>query len=330
MQQFGYLPVYALEMHANNDSEAASGKPGWGTFLFVPDEEANSMGTKLSVSFAEPDVFDDNEDPLKVLAASDAELYIWDFFLKEPDYLPLGKVDDKGVDPLLSFASIFEKSLPEDGAYAGYSIVFSSPDAGYDLQGRMEIRNLQDVEYEPDIGILGRFGRIIRNEPTPEEEVDRLAGYRKQQLDLNEKAKVAAIEDKILKDTCFLASIRVYSTDKRVASLLVQTMKRMGIAANSLNTLVERTGMSTFEDLIFRRPGKNPFLLSSTELAGLWHPLLNDDNAATFVQMHHATSDQVIPAPGVAYIEDGSAGDIAAKTRELVAHAEKLREQGLL
>ena len=123
-------PVYALEIHANNDKGCSF--KGAGTYIFVPEEKKDLVKLPIASLYAKPVVYDDEEDPLKILSAEycddrgyirDNALFMYELSLTNDDYLPIRVWDTKGSgtsEPMQDFLGIFEHLQPDQ--FVGMSL----------------------------------------------------------------------------------------------------------------------------------------------------------------------------------------------------------------
>lgn len=268
------VPAYALEMHACNEKN--SPRNGYGTYIFVPDEMHKRVVNPVSSIFSKPSELYDDEDPLKILSAiyadyrgfsTNDQIAIYELACKGEDFYPLNVWDNNYAnDPLEEIFGVFDALAP--GEFAGISLIVIPPETDWELPGKMRIRYIEDPQYEEQIGIVETFSRIWHQEKMPEEEVDRLAGYQKQQLDPAEKEEIKAITGKI-DNHSFRCSLRVYASNSEIAEDLAGIiMQKTHGKYNSLE-IVNKKG--NLLDLAMRRESSKTFMLSAPEIASIWH-----------------------------------------------------------
>ena len=308
------VPAYALEIHSINEK----GNPlnGYGTYVFVPDDQQVKVIVPLTSIFSEPRHIYDDADPLKILAehfadedgfSTNDDLTIYELTCQNYDFYPLNTWT-KAIanDPLEEIFSVLD-SLTFD-EYAGISIVLVPPDDGWQTRGKMRIRSIQDPNYQESIGLFARIGRRVRGEPLPEEEVDRLAGYTTQQLDPDEKAEIDAITEKM--SCAFRCTIRVYASSPEIAEDLA------GIIIQKTNGKYNSMGIYTkvgnLRDLAMRKEGKSPFLMSDQEIASIWHVPAENTGGK---KRHHPLPAALTPPEELLMYPLGGPGDI----RKLIA-----------
>ena len=268
------VPAYALEIHAVMDKSYAYN--GYGTYVFVPDERRRMVTVPLKSIFSAPTELEDDEDPVKILASLYADesgwstndpMTIMELSCTSDEFYPLNTWSKElSNDPLEEIFGIFDAMGP--GQYAGISIVIIPPELDWEQRAKMRIRYIEDPEYEEEIGVIETFRRVIHGDELPDEEAERLAGYQKQQLDPHEKAEIDAISKKIDSD-CFRCTVRVYAYDYQTAKDLAGVIIQK--TSGKWNALEIVDDDCSLRDLAMRREGSRPFLMSSEEIASIWH-----------------------------------------------------------
>ena len=304
------VPAYALEMHAVMDKSYTYN--GYGTYIFVPDERRRMVTVPLASIFSRPMELEDDEDPVKILSSlysdengysTNSSMTIYELSCKQDEFYPLNLWSKElANDPLEEIFGIFDAMKP--GQYAGISIIVIPPEEGWEQRAKMRIRNIEDPEYQEEIGFVETMRRMWHGEDMPDEEVERLAGYKKQQLDPREKAEIDAISSKIGTD-CFRCTIRVYAYDDQTAQDLAGVMiQKSGGKWNTLE-IVDRN--CRLLDLAMRREGSKPFLMSSDEIASLWHVPAENTMGE---KLHKPLPAALIPPDELLTINVGEPGDI--------------------
>ena len=303
-------PVYALEIHANNDKGCSF--KGAGTYIFVPEEKKDLVKLPIASLYAKPVVYDDEEDPLKILSAEycddrgyirDNALFMYELSLTNDDYLPIRVWDTKGSgtsEPMQDFLGIFEHLQPDQ--FVGMSLTVVSPipvgpnKPDWRPPGKMKIREMTDPDYKADIGAFDRIGRMFRGEESPEEQAERLAGYKKQALDPFEKAKHDAILQKI-QSNAFRCTLRTYASHQELldkfTNLLIQNYM------SNYNSFEIVNKHPSLFNAALRREGSDPFMLSPDEIATLWYVADEATAAESVVKSLHR------PLPSMTSVPDG-------------------------
>lgn len=304
------VPAYALEMHACN--EKGSSRNGYGTYIFVPDEMHKRVVNPVSSIFSPPSELYDDEDPVKVLSAiyadhtgmsTNDQLTIYELGVRNEEFYPINIWDNSYAnDPIEEIFGIFDSLAP--GEFAGISLIAVPPENDWDRPGRMRIRYIEDPEYEEEIGIFETIRRLATDRRLPDEEVDRLAGYTKQQLDSNERAEIKAIETKITSHA-FRCSLRVYASNQAIADDLAGII--MQKAHGKWNSLQIVNRKANLLDLAMRREQLTPFLMDDEEIASIWHvPAENTCGE----KLHKPLPAALTPPDELIAISVGEPGDI--------------------
>lgn len=304
------VPAYALEMHSINEKNNPFN--GYGTFVFVPDERQKMVILPLTSNFSKPVEVYDEEDPLKVLAAKYADetgmsknksLAIYELSCSSDEFYPFELWNrDTANDPLEEIFGVFD-SL-ESGEFAGISIVVVPPEKDWDQKAKMRIRNIEDPNYEEEIGLIETVRRFTQGQEMPEEEAQRLAGYVKQQLDPSEKAEIAAITNKI-NTSVFRCSVRVYASNKDIADELAGII--MQRTSGKYNSLVVANRNANLRDIAMRKESSYSFLMSDDEIASIWH--VPADNTMG-EKKHKPMAASLKPPESLITINVGDPGDI--------------------
>lgn len=268
------VPAYALEMHAVNEKN--SPRNGYGTYIFVPDEMKKRVVNPVTSIFSKPSELYDDEDPLKILSAiyadhlgfsTNDQITIYELSCREEEFYPLNAWSNEYAnDPMEEIFGVFDAL--KSGEFAGISLVVVPPEEGWEQRGKMRIRYIEDPEYEEEIGILETFSRLFHGEDLPDEEAERLAGYKKQQLDSNEREEIKAIMSKINNST-FRCSLRIYASCQEIADDLAGII--MQKAHGKWNSLEIVNSKGNLLDLAMRREQSAAFLLDADEITSIWH-----------------------------------------------------------
>lgn len=305
------VPAYALEMHAVNEKNSPHN--GYGTYIFIPDNLTKSVVLPVTSIFSQPVELDDDEDQVKILSALYSDEYgmstnqaltIYELSCVNEEFFPINMWDRQFAnDPIEEIFGVFDSLAP--GEFAGISLIVVPPEANFDKKAKMRIRAIEDPEYTEEIGMIEAFRRIIKDERMPDEEVDRLAGYKKQMLDEEEKGMIDAIRNKVSNRSVFRCSLRVYGSSEQIATDIANLiMRRTSGKYNSLE-IVDRS--PKLLDLAMRREGKKPFLLSDDEIASIWHvPAENTQGQ----KRHHPLPAALTPPDDLITIDVGDPGDI--------------------
>lgn len=310
------VPAYALELHAIN--EKGNPRDGYGTYVFLPDEAIAGTTNTIRSLFSEPIELYDDEDPLKILSAlysdehgfSTAEqLTVYELGVQKEEFYPL-KIWDKfmGIDPLTELYGLFDVLKPDE--YAGISIVLVPGIVeGWNIRGRQRIRSIQDVDYQEEVPLTERIRRVVAGEDLPEEEVDRLAGYRKQQLDADEKAEIEAIWSKTKDDAQpFRCSIRIYASSPELAEQVADmVIQRTDGNARYSNRLMVTNKNGNLADLALRKECSTSFEITPGEIATIWHVA---DSETSGIKLHQPLPAATKPPDDLITLKTGGPGDI--------------------
>lgn len=304
------VPAYALEMHACNEKN--SPRNGYGTYIFVPDEMTKRTVNPVSSIFSKPTELYDDEDPVKILSAiyadhtgmsTNDQITIFELALKNEDFYPMNRWDNTYAnDPLEEIFGVFDSLAP--GEFAGISLIVIPPETDWEIPGKMRIRYIEDPEYEEEINIIEAFGRIFQGAELPEEEAERLAGYQKQQLDPTEKEEIKAISEKI-NSHAFRCSLRIYASNKEIAEDLAGIITQK--AHGKWNALEVTNKNGNLLDLAMRREASKTFMLSSPEIASIWHVPAENTMGE---KLHKPLPAALTPPEELLSINVGEPGDI--------------------
>ena len=312
----GEIPVYALEMHCVRDRKSL--QDGYGAYIFVPDSMRNRVILPIGSIFSKPIELYDEEDPVKILAASyagrnggdDKEVFVYELALAEPDYRPF-KIWDKNlaIDPLEERFGLFD-SLKE-GEFAGISLVFQPPPDDWRDPAKKAIREIEDPDYSAvGKGALQRFISFLNDEEpdrsvNDEKGTERMTGYKKQSLGMFEQALIAGIKDKIQAEA-FLCSLRVYASSDRVANELSTIVCQR--TSGPLNRLSVVNRAASLDDLARRKISQQAsFLMTIPEISTIWHV---PDEETSGKWCHRPLPEATEPPADILTIETGSIGDI--------------------
>ena len=305
------VPAYALEIHAINEQNHP--RNGYGTYVFVPDERNDMVVTPLTSIFSPPLEIWDEEDFMKALAATKADKWgyskeggpvVYELSCAEEEFYPLRMwTKEIANDPLEELFGIFDALHP--GEYAGVSIVVVPPEDDWNLAGRKRIRSIEDPEYRENIGIIETVTRIFNGDKLPDDEVDRLAVYKKQQLDPHEKEETDLIRSKIDGDDAFRCTIRVYASSaaraEQLAGVIVQK------TSWQWNSLYVNDKNSNLLDLAMRREGPGRFHMTANEIASIWHVPAENTSG---IKRHRPLPAALTPPDELLTIDIGDPGDI--------------------
>lgn len=311
-EQGNKVPAYALEMHAVNEKNNPHN--GYGTYIFVPDEFIKTVVNPVTSIFSEPQELDDDEDQIKVLSAlysdgnglsTNEALTIYELSCTKDEFYPINLWNNEFAnDPLEELFGVFDSLKP--GEFAGLSLIVIPPEEDYDKRAKMRIRYIEDPEYEEEVNFVEAMRRIIKNENLPEEEVERLAGYKKQQLSDAEKREIDAIYSKTEhSSSAFRCTLRVYGSNAEIAKELADLITRR--TSGKWNSLTIVDTAPRLLDLAMRREGSQPFLLCDDEIASIWHvPAENTIGR----NKHKPLPAALTPPDDLITIDVGAPGDI--------------------
>ena len=139
----------------------------------------------------------------------------------------------------------------------------------------------------------------------PEEEAERNAGYKKQQLDSQEKEEIDAIAEKIHGDNAFRCTIRIYASTEKLANQLAGVIVQK--AAGKWNSLEIINKNANLLDLAMRREGPGKFHMSAEEIASIWHVPAENTMGD---KRHHPLPAALTPPDELLTIDIGEPGDI--------------------
>jgi hypothetical protein len=347
-ERYGYkntAPTFSFEIHALND-DSSERKPirhdkfdddvildnpmdGYGTYVFVPESMRQSTVSVIGNIFTEPIDIPDDFDVLKVLAKTyvgeyeqeQPPIYTRELTAAQPEYYPLESWDAKApVDQMNEIFGVFERL--KKGEFAGISIPCRMASPDWKIEGNMRIREIEDPNYIAHPTFFQRVVNVLNDGDGQKQmggRVDRLAGYEKQSLDYNETAEVQAIKDKQLADT-FRCTIRVYASREDVADELCSVIRQR--TSGRWNHLRIASTRISLDDLAQRRIGRNSFIMSSDEIASMWH--VPDDGNHQFNRLHKAQPQISTPPESVVIVPSGGDGDIKALLKQYLKSNEQV------
>lgn len=347
-EQYGHgnsAPTFSLEIHALNDDttdrKVISSDPldddvtldnpmdGYGTYVFIPESTRQSTVSVLGNIFSAPIDIPDDYDITKILAKTyhgeeeheDPPLFTRELTLVEREHFPISIWDSKApTDYMNEIFSVFDRL--RKGEFAGISIPCRMADPSWKIEGNMRIREIEDPGYIAHPTMSQRLINFMREDPEHKRQmggrVDRLAGYDKQSLDVNEKSEIDAILNKQQQDS-FRCTIRVYSSREDIADSLCDVLRQR--TSGSYNKLRISSVRCRLDDIAHRKINKNSFILSADEIASIWH--VPDDNNSSFNKLHKAQPQISTPPESVVIVPNGGDGDIKSLLKQY------LRQQGV-
>lgn len=347
-EQYGHdnsAPTFSLEIHALNDDttdrKAIGSDPldddvtldnpmdGYGTYVFIPESTRWSTVSVLGNVFSTPIDIPDDYDMTKVLAKTyhgeeeydTPPLFTRELSLVEGEHLPIATWDGKApTDYMNELFSVFDRL--RKGEFAGVSIACRMADPSWKVEGNMRIREIEDPGYVAHPTMAQRLIGLVMEDAEHKRQmggrVDRLAGYDKQSLDVNEKSEIDAILGKQRQDA-FRCAIRVYSSREDVADSLCDVLRQR--TSGTYNKLRISSTRCRLDDIAHRKIGRNSFILSADEIASIWH--VPDDNNSSFNKLHKAQPQISTPPESVVIVPNGGDGDIKELLRRY------LRRQGV-
>lgn len=311
--------AYALEVHANNEPNHP--QIGYGTYVFVPDEVRDSSLTTMTTTYSDPLEVQDDEDPLKVLAdlyaneagfSSYPSLAIYELGLRKPDYYPLRLWDRGSNDPMDGLFSIFE--LIPQGEFAGISLVLVQPADDWRQPAWNHIRSIEDPNYVENLSIGRRIWHMVQGSEMPATGDTDLTGYEKRPLSPQERDEINEINKKTASGAvAFRCTMRVYASSHDLAQRIVDVISRRTASATQGQALLAMDTDANLRDAALRKEGGHRFILTSDEIATLWHvpdESLYGERAAGGRLCHRPSPSATRPPDELAIIRDGGPGDL--------------------
>ena len=255
-------PTYSFEIHAN-------GIGGYGTYIWVPEEEVQHLPAKMRSLYEQPDTVNDEDEPmaslLEKIADENGKVKVEGFFTTEyqgtgADYMPIREwTPDKGEpdDPMEQIYGIFDGL--RGNHIAGMQVIVKPNDGKWKNNGLEAIQNL---EYEMPKK-KGWFANVFST-PSPEDNI----APKKKQLDTFTKKQLAALTEKIRQDG-FSVVVRIYSSDETTFQLLSNALEKR--FKGDYNQLVKVSDDVSIEDMKLRWFDKSNLTLSLGEVASIFH-----------------------------------------------------------
>ena len=324
--------TYALEIHAIND-KLLDGLDGYGTYIFIPDERKDTGISMMSNVYSHPSEFYDDEDPLKILASiyADSEgtstnkyLTILELTLRAEEYYPIKNAIANATskyDLLDDVYGIFEQL--EDDQFCGISLVLAPTYQQWKDKANMRLRALEDMAYSDNTSVASRIGRFFRGEAQPEQALKEVGNYKKDDKDPQKMAQASAIREKIDSPHCFNCTLRIYASNPELAHRIADVLTTGSARKISDNTNDNRPGVvqglrvfrenarGSLQALALRKEGERPFVLSSQEIATIWHvPDSSEYSDVNLKRIHKPLPDATIPPPTLVSIQPQGPGDV--------------------
>lgn len=325
--------TFAFECHAFNfpKKDDSDGIPevlkGFSTYMFVPDTKKRFIKGNVESAFAEPNELEDEEDPLKLFSAVYSDDYgtsmnenltVIELTLVDKDFYPIKKWKPGQLDPMRSLFTVFN-NLPM-GEFGGFSLVFEPTDQYWQREGQMRIRSIMDKSFDDDPSIFKRISLFLNNEAQPENIKSArgdIAAQNKEQLDTADRNEIKAIEEKLEDDDSFECTLRVYGSTPEIADLLAEHFSMSYTTTFGVDRRRHAQGFrplmhnskGSLRDIALRRTGKRPFVLSSDEIATLWH-VPDSDIINSFRNIHKPLPSATKPPDELATITPQGPGDI--------------------
>lgn len=295
---------FALEYQASYFGEKVpSIESGYGSYVFLPDAAYQVGLSTISPIWQKPDEKYDEEDSLKQIASifagpsglstesniSVAELSTTEFQGYSLANMSNSSDTTKLLDPFQELAQVFE-TIQEPG-FAGVQLVIEAPNFSYD--------SLIDEA-------LILEGRKEREKTFTEKLVDELFNSVKGKKEDNKNKKPKATDEESIRakdirnkanKNLFTVTIRTYASSREVCLLLAKIiMLRSKSNYQELEIVSEEANL---HNLAIRKTGYKPCLLSSDEIAYLWHVPIASDGGS---KLHKPSIAATIPPEGLPYI----------------------------
>ena len=255
-------PTYSFEIHAN-------GIGGYGTYIWVPEDEIKHLPAKMRSLYEQPDTVNNEDEPMASLLEKIADEKGYskvDGFLTAEyqgsglGYMPIREwTPDKGEpdDPMEQIYGIFDGLRGNN--IAGMMVIVKPTDGSWRNKGLEAIQNLEYDMPKKKGWLASAFSA-----PSPENN----SAPRKKQLDTFGKAQIAALTEKIRQDG-FSVVIRIYSSDETTFQLLSNALEKR--FKGEYNQLVKTNSNVSIEEMKLRWFEKSNLILSLGEISSIYH-----------------------------------------------------------
>lgn len=289
-------PTYSFEIHAN-------GIGGYGTYIWVPEEEVQHLPAKMRSLYEQPLLVKEEEEPMQTLynkiSGDDGYAKIEGFFTAEyqmgaPPYLPLKEwLPEKGEpdDPMEQIFGIFDGL--RGNHIAGLILTIKPTNMKWKEEGT---RALQELQF--DMPKKGGFFSFLKPGAAPEEQT-----IKKRQMDAFQKDQVRHMTAK-LKEDGMAAVVRIYSSDETTFQLLSNAIEKR--FKSDYNQLVKTSDRVSLEELKIRWFEKSNMVLSLTEAASVFHFADSETRAE---RLQRGGSSTAAPDENLAIVSDDDGSD---------------------
>lgn len=284
------MPTYSFEIHA-------SGNGGYGTYIWVPESEAQYIPAKIRSMYEQPVRVKDEDEPIALLrkAFSDnegepkeGELFVAEYQTAAPSYLPIkewfpGRSDPE--DPTEQLYGIFDALRGNN--VAGFMLILKPADQEWRSNG---MAHVHEMVYGPQ-----QKKSILKQIVKPAEE----APAKPAKLDPFQKDEHDKVINK-LKQDAFAAVIRIYSTDRAIFELLQNAIEKR--FRGDLNSFIMARSTVPFDELEKRWFYESSTVLSIGEAASVFH---FPDAETKAERLQRGGSKTAVPDEDLVVVPDG-------------------------
>lgn len=253
-------PTYSLEIHAN-------GIGGYGTYIWVPEDEVQHLPAKMRSLYEQPEVVLDEDEPMAVLQEKIAdekgfskveEFLTAEYQMSGAAYLPIREwvPGNDPDDPMEQVYGIFDGL--RGNHIAGLIVTLKPTNSKWKEEG---MKVIQEMEYD----MPQKKGAFDFISGSGEEQQ---APIKKKRLDAFQKAQFAAMVEKVKQDG-FQVVIRVYSSDESIFQLLCNALEKR--YKSDYNQLVKTNSNVSIEEMKLRWFDKSNMVLNIDEIATVFH-----------------------------------------------------------
>jgi hypothetical protein len=297
-------PCYSFEIHAN-------GVGGYGTFIWVPEEEVQHLPAKMRSLYEQPQIVKEDDEPMKTLYEKLAdekgfsrvkEFFTAEYQLGGEAYMPIREwYPDKGEpdDPMEQLFGIFDGL--RGNHIAGLIVTIKPTNSKWKEEG---MEAIQDLQYEMPAkkSFLGKL------KPGSEAEA---GAIKRRSLDAFQKARLIALTDKMKQDG-FAVTVRVYSSDQTTFQLLGNALEKR--FKGDYNQLVKKSDQVSLEEMKLRWFEKNNMVLSIGEVATIFHFADSETKAE---RLQRGGSSTAAPDENLAVIKENEDFDLFDEVNSL-------------
>ena len=341
--------AFALELHAVNDENAP--QHGYGTYMFVPDAYQDTAMSMIATTYTVPREIEDDEDPLKALAARYAgedgfsmenEMTVLEMGPSRESYYPIRvwgaggsgrRGDTATMDPLENIFAVFDAL--HHGEFAGISMVMSPAAEDWRLAGENHIRSIQDPMFVENLSLGQQLMYKMNGTPIPEHgNTRRWEGFlglgaspdpnaRRARAELTDmdRAEIQVIQMKLNRELfAFETTFRVYASSRAIASRIADLITQNSISNQSGQMLVVKNDRANLRSMAMRQMSENSFVMNSAEIGTLWHvpdESLYGEKRGAGRMCHRPQSAATVPPDNLITIPTGGPADLQALFNKL-------------